>query len=326
MEIKVYLASKHGVIRGSGTGGRWEITGRWLTDQNATSIATAGKNLIVGTEAGIFRSPDMGESWAAANEGLRDRHVRWLVLHPDNNKSAVVGTEPASIYVSDDGAGAWHERPEVAELRDIFNWMLPYSPESGCVRGFYLQGSRAYAAVEVGGLLRSDNWGQTWALVPASDGVPTFGPPKKGMVHPDVHSVTGHPDSPDLIFAPTGGGFYISEDGGESFDRRYPPCYCRAVWVDPADKAHLILGAADGVDRNGRIMETMDGGESWRPIDVGLDSPWPRTMVERFYSYEETLLALTSDGRLFFSEIGQWNWLQIFNNVPNIRALAIEDL
>jgi photosystem II stability/assembly factor-like uncharacterized protein len=95
--------------------------------------------------------------------------------------------------------------------------------------------------------------------------------------------------------------------------------------VDPADKAHLILGAADGVDRNGRIMETMNGGESWGPIDASLETPWPRTMVERFYSHEDSLLALTSDGRLFFSEIGQWDWVQIFNDVPNLRALAFED-
>jgi photosystem II stability/assembly factor-like uncharacterized protein len=325
MEIKLYLASNQGVIRGSVSGQRWEIIGRSLSDQNATSIAATGKNLIVGTEAGIFRSSDAGESWSAANEGLRERHVRWLKFHPDNMKLAMAGFEPAAIYVSEDGARAWHERPEVAELREKFNWMLPYSPESGCVRGFYLQSSRAYAAVEVGGLLRSDNWGQTWSLVPASDGIPTFGPPKKRMIHPDVHSVNGHPDSPDLIFAPTGGGFYVSEDGGESFVRRYPPCYCRAVWADPADKAHLILGAADGVDRNGRIMETMNGGESWGAIDAGLETPWPRTMVERLYSHKDSLLALTSDGRLFFSEIGQWKWVQIFKDVPSLRALAFED-
>ena len=79
------------------------------------------------------------------------------------------GTEPAAIFVSHNGALSWRECPEVARLRDEHGWMLPYSPQAGCVRGFTLHGTRAYAAVEVGGALRSDDGGTTWQVT--SDGL-----------------------------------------------------------------------------------------------------------------------------------------------------------
>ena len=124
---------------------------------------------------------------------------------------ALVGTEPAAIHCWM-GNGPWRECPEVAQLRDALGWWLPYSPEAGCVRGFAFHGDRVYAAVEVGGLLRSDDGGRTWGLVEGSSGDPRA--MAEGGIHPDVHSVAVHPSSPDLVLAPTGGGFYQSEDGG----------------------------------------------------------------------------------------------------------------
>ena len=67
--------------------------------------------------------------------------------------------------------------------------------------------------------------------------------------------------STELEPAPTGGGFYRSWDGGQSWEQRYT-CYCRAAWVDPDDPQHLILGRAETVDRGGRIEESRDGGQS----------------------------------------------------------------
>ena len=109
-------------------------------------------------------------------------------------------------------SGVPHE--EVAHPRDGHHWFLPYSPEAGCVRGFAVHGERVYAAAEVGGVVRSDDGGQTWRLAHGSDGQPAFGEPRWPLVHPDVHSIEVHPSSPDLVLAATGGGLYRSQDGG----------------------------------------------------------------------------------------------------------------
>src|SRR5437588_9052880 len=111
--------------------------------------------------------------------------------------------------------------PEVANLRDQHHWFLPYSPGAGCVRGFAFHGQRVYAAVEVGGALRSDDGGETWRLAEGSDGNPDFDGPPPPFVYPDVHAIYVHPTSADLVFAATGGGFYRSDDGGQTWTCQY---------------------------------------------------------------------------------------------------------
>jgi hypothetical protein len=209
----------------------------------------------------------------------------------------------------------------VAELRERFGWFLPYSPEAGCVRGFAFHGHQAYAAVEVGGLLRSDDGGEHWTLAAGSNGIPRFGTPANGFVHPDVHSVVVHPLSPDLVYCPTGGGFYRSLDGGRTWTLRYA-CYCRAVWADPQDPDHIILSPADDVDRNGRIEESRDGGISWSLASDGLEVPWARGMVERFVQVGEELLAVLSNGQLLAAMLATLTWRRVLTEIEKVNAVT----
>ena len=106
------------------------------------------------------------------------------------------------------------------------------------------------------------------------------------------------------------------------WESRYSRCYCRAVWINPIDAEHIVLGPADSVDHNGRIEESLDGGDSWHALDSGIDVPWSRGMVERFTTVDNMLLAVISDGRLLASRINDWHWRPIFANVDEIRCVA----
>jgi len=99
-------------------------------------------------------------------------------------------------------------------------------------------------------------------------------------------------------------------------------CYCRAVWLDPADPAHLILGPADGVDRNGRIEETRDAGQTWQLASKGLAVPWRRHMVERFTQIGDELLAVLSNGELWAATLETFAWQPILPTVKNVAAIA----
>jgi hypothetical protein len=136
-----------------------------------------------------------------------------------------------------------------------------------------------------------------------------------------VHSLEVHPSSPDFVYAPTGGGFYRSKDGGKTWTLLYD-CYCRAVWVDPQNPEHLILGPADGVDRNGRIEESMDGGQNWSLASNGLQVPWRRGMVERFFQAGEELFAVLSNGEVLTTSLSTLAWKRIFPNFHNVNAMA----
>ena len=323
MSEKIGLATGDGFVLCVREREGWRRARHTLQGEEVTSLIAREGVMLAGTHEGVLRSDDEGATWQAASRGLSTPYVRWLAYHPQVSDLEFAGTEPAAIFVSHDGAGSWRECGEVARLRDEHEWFLPYSDGAGCVRGFTFNGQRVYAAVEVGGALRSDDGGETWRLAEGSDGNPDMQGPPEPLIYPDVHSIQVHPSSPDLVFAPTGGGFYRTTDGGRTWTLMYT-CYVRAVWADPSDPQHLILGPADGVDRKGRIEETHDGGSTWQPASKGLKTPWAQHMVERFVTWdEETLLALLSNGELWEAPLATLEWRRAAGDVPDIRAVAL---
>jgi photosystem II stability/assembly factor-like uncharacterized protein len=321
MERLLVIATERGVVIAQRGECEWCEVRRGLLDQHVTSVIAREGVILAGTTRGVFRSDDVAQSWREASAGLTERHVRWLAYHPEISDREFAGTEPAGIFISHDGAQTWRQCHEVAQLRDQFGWMLPYSPEAGCVRGFAFRGDRAYAAVEVGGVLRSENTGETWRLAEGSDGRPDLDGPPHSFVYPDVHSIYVHPTSPDLVYAPTGGGFYGSVDGGRTWRLLYD-CYCRAAWIDPRNPDHMILGPADGVEQSGRIEETIDGGETWQLLSTGLSLPWPRHMVERFFQFDNELCAVLSNGGLLVAPLDTLQWQPALLDVKNINAMT----
>ncbi|RPI80905.1 MAG: exo-alpha-sialidase [Chloroflexi bacterium] len=311
MEIHVFLATEAGVYRLEKQGNHLSQTGRYLDDQEITCLAVTGDIILAGTHNGIYRSEDGAATWQKLNDSSGDLYLRWIAVHNGGRYTVFAGTEPAAIYVSNDNGGAWQERPEVARLRDKHGWFLPYSNGAGCVRGFAFHGQRGYAAVEVGGVLRTDNGGVLWQLAPGSSGNPSMGGVNEpGMIHPDVHSIYTHPYSADLVCAPTGGGFYLSPDGGQNWKLLYD-CYCRAAWWNPENPDHLLLGSADGVERMGRIEESLDRGRTWNPASEGMQTPWTRHMVERFVPMKGDLFAVLSNGELWFSQGNRFVWNEV---------------
>ena len=63
-------------------------------------------------------------------------------------------------------------------------------------------------------------------------------------------------------------GFFVSEDGGQSFQKRTSGIEGASAFsmaVDPADPAHVVLGTI-----NDGVFESMDAGDSWNDISAGV--------------------------------------------------------
>lgn len=322
MENRLLLATAHGVVVCEHREGVWLETACGLAEHRVRTVSAAGGVIIAGTTRGVFRSEDLGRTWHEPTSNVTIPHMRWLAHYPGVSGIAFAGAEPAAIFVTSDGGDTWRECPEVARLRDAHGWYLPYSPEAGCVRGFAFHRSRGYAAVEVGGALRSDDRGQTWRLAEGSTGDPDPNHSPEPNIHPDLHSFAVHPFSPDLVHVPTGGGLYRSADGGRTWELLYR-CYCRAVWADAHDPSHLIFGPSDSVSRRGRIEETLDGGRTWQLASSGLDVPWPRHMVDRFLQTGDQLLAVLSNGHLIAAPLATLTWRRLLLGVEGVSAAAV---
>jgi photosystem II stability/assembly factor-like uncharacterized protein len=327
MGLYLYIATAIGLFIVTQTDGGWNIVTHTLKDRSLTSVVAGEGVILAGTRDGVWRSTDHGRTWSDGNRNLAIRYVRWMASSAEPSAAILVGTEPAGIFVSRDGGVTWNPNPEVSVLRDRHDWFLPYSPNAGCVRGFAIADSggprrdRMYAAVEVGGVLVSDDTGETWHLVEGSDGKPDLNREYRTKVHPDVHSIAVHPSSSDIVTAATGGGLYRSTDGGRTWKNLYL-CYIRAMWVDPQDSRHITAGPADGVSRNGRIEESLDGGLTWKPASTGMEVPWPRHMVERFVQAGDNLFAILSNGELRIKPLNQANWQRVFPEIAGIKAMA----
>lgn len=321
MNKKLVVATDHGLLYLEQDGDAWREAGGTLDSHRFTSLAHSadGVALWAGATDGIWRSADLGQSWWEANDGLTERHVRSLACHPRDPEWVYAGTEPAAIFLSQDGGRTWAENPEVTRLREENGWYLPYSPRAGAIRDFAFLGDRGYAAAEQGGLLRSDNRGQSWHLAEGSSGKPGVRV-GKGEIDSDLHSVEIHPSTPDQVFAPTGGGFYYSYGGGRGWARLHDQ-YCRAVWVDPVRPAHMVLGPASGPDRKGQIVETIDGGDAWQVIMDGLPPSMPDYMVEQFVQTDDQLLAVLSNGELVVTSFDRFAWRRLLAPVHGARAV-----
>jgi photosystem II stability/assembly factor-like uncharacterized protein len=320
---RLFIASKAGLFIAAQESGDLKVVERTLPNEPLTSVAAAKGVIVAGGTDGIRRSLDQGRSWERVN--IDPLHIRWVETS-ESDSLVCAGTEPAGILVSRDSGRSWNPGKEVFALRDAHGWFLPYSPEAGCVRGFaYAKAAtgiaRIYAAVEVGGVLVSDDGGESWRLVEGSDGLPDFSRDLGTMIHPDVHSISVHPVRENIVTAPTGGGLYRSHDGGRTWMNMYA-CYIRAVWVDPIDPAHMIAGPAEGVSRNGRIKESLDGGKTWINISEHLRTPWPRHMVERFFHIDADLYAVLSNGALLRRSAAKNRWESVLEEIGEVKALA----
>ena len=84
----------------------------------------------------------------------------------------------------------------------------------------------------------------------------------------------------------------------------------------------MILGPADGVDRNGRIEESRDGGQTWSTASDGLEVPWRRGMVERFFHADRELFAMLSTGQLLSTTLDGLEWKRILPNINDVNAIT----
>lgn len=310
--MKLYLGAEDGVAVYQGQQEEWQPRYLRLQGHAVTALAVRGDQAWAGTPEGLWRSADGGATWQPAHAGLSVRHVRALAVYPglaENADLLLAGTEPAAIFASYDAGRTWREAADVARLRDAHAWSLPYSPAAGCVRDFAsVTGSPTlYAAVEVGGVLRSQDAGATWELL-------------GGEVHPDVHALAQPPDTPDLLYAATGGGSFRSQDGGQTWDL-IGDGYVRAIWIDPDHPQVILTGPARYVGAMGRIERSGSRGDTWSLASDGLRVPMS-DMVERFISAGSHVLALTSDGALYTAKRGLWMWRPLDLGLPPIQSMV----
>ena len=277
---------------------------------------------------GMFRSEDGGQNWEPANEGMTAPAMRTIVRDPTHENGILCGTEPGRAFRSSDGGASWQELEGLTETPTCPEWFLPYSPRAGALRNFYSPPGRAnrlLASIEVGGLMDSQDGGETWT--------------RQELFDDDIHHITGHPEDPDVLWMALGwaalksrdvdrsplGGLAVSEDGGETWIKVIERDYTRAVIVPPTLPNVVLASPAQQVGREGKIVASSDQGKTWEPAGNGVEDPM-KDMIELFLDAPDgSVWALFAQGRLCRAEPGEWNWRSVLETTqsPNLQVESV---
>lgn len=258
-------------------------------------LVAVESGLFAATGAGLHRSVDGGETWTLV--GMADREV-WQV-RASTAGTLYAGTQPAGLFRSDDGGDSWHELTSFAALPEAQEWCIPLDPPlPGRARAIVVQSppeadggnpspdpatDRLWVGVEVGGVARSDDGGETWKVVKPGD-------------NPDIHMLFAHPDTANpettaTIFASTGygrfdhiaeeiegnAGVFRSDDDGETWSYAWhgiTPRYSRPMCIDGRAPYGLTVASAptafssykDDGGADAMLFRSDDGGRSWRSL------------------------------------------------------------
>jgi len=316
--------------------GPWTNRGRKLEGQHPSSIMVEPKRggIFAGMHSGgLYYSGDNGETWELRNNGLTIDHVFCLAYaHHGDRVVLYAGTEPASIFRSDDYGQTWTEQPDIIRADGKDKWVFPSPPHLAHTKTITVDPHNPdviYAGVEQGAEFKTTDGGATWREISH------FSKPSD-WTYRDVHLLTVHPDASNELYLTTGMGLYRSYDGGESesswqlitnndFRIGYPDHFI----ISPRDGNTMFMaGSAKNPgewQKSKRaemtIMKTTDRAKTWFDASDGLPDdrrPNIEGMCVASYPGGFTLFAGDTDGVVYASDDEAAHWAQIANGLAPV--------
>ena len=291
--------------------------------------------LYVGTQHGPYRSTDGGAHWEELDFPDAGMAVWSLLFRPNDPQVVYCGTAPAAIYRSENGGDTWKR--------------LTFSQPSGMVEmGFPCRiiglaadpndPDAVYAGLEVGGIIRSKDGGDTWedcsqALIQFAEqdylkSRILSNTDAEGMM--DTHALVLSAAQPGNVFLATRMGLFQSPDQGQTWAdmeiwRSSPLAYARDIQVAPGDPNTLYAALSPGaLTLNGSVYRSPNLGQTWQRFDHDIS---PRsTMMTVALSRQDPQLVYcgTREGQVFGTQDGGTTWGEsaLPDGCQNVYTLA----
>jgi photosystem II stability/assembly factor-like uncharacterized protein len=326
---EILVGTREGVvtIARTGSASEWKVAHRAITEKHISAIIKEPESGLVFAGAfhgAIHVSKDDGKTWEARANGMTEHNVYSLAAKRiDGRVRVFAGTEPAHLFATDDLGLSWKEIPSLRSVPSVPKWSFPAPPHIGHVKHINFDPENSttiYASVEVGGLLRSTDGGDSWEEFPS--------------LYEDVHRVMIHSSNPKFLYGVTGRGLYVSPNAGttwEQWTRRedgiggYPDGFV----FRPSDPKLILMTAAHDAPgtwrtthfAGARISRSKDGGRSWEILRNGLPDRL-QASIEAFCLEEAgestAVFAATTSGDVFCSNDLGDSWKKIISGLPPI--------
>jgi photosystem II stability/assembly factor-like uncharacterized protein len=289
---------------------------------------------------GVFVSEDDGQRWSLL-EGMHGRSVRAMSQSAKDPNAMAVAARDGVYYTTDRGK-TWKritpvDDPEMKGFHSVAidprdanviyvgthhlpwkttdagkTWKRAASKERGMIDDSDIFAIRidqsnpdTVLMSACSGIYRSRDASETWSKL---QGIP--------YTSRRTHVIYQHPTRPQVIFAGTTEGLWVSTDGGklDSWRRMTSPrTVINAITVHPDRPDRVFLGVDDA-----GVLISVDGGESYEASNAGFINRQVRAVVadkaERGRVYAGVIFDRMNGG-LFISEDGGGGWRQSTNGM-----------
>ena len=307
-------------------------TGVWLSPDGGESWKRAGGDLwnesrvfelsvhpheprtsFAGANDGIYKSTDGGMNFARLNSPMNEMDVWRIAIDPVDPDIIYAGTRPAALYRSKDAGRSWQKlTAEIAEscpnVRIPRVTALTVDPSDHRV---------IWAGLEVDGVLRSQDGGDSWARIPNS-----------GIPDPDIHDIAVTVNGKTTVLTSTPREIFASNDRGESWyplmvGEQFRLHYCRHLAQKADDPATLFVATGNGAAGDqGAIQRSTNGGKSWQAAKLPDEPNSPIWAFATHAADPGLVLACSHYGEIYASRDAGERWSKLRREFTEIRGLA----
>jgi photosystem II stability/assembly factor-like uncharacterized protein len=328
-----------GVFCGGNGDAGWELKNKGLPDDvhvQAITVHPSNPDVVyAGTQNGPYRSTDRGERWERMPFPADGGQVWSVLVHPTDPRTLLVGTSPVGIYRSDDEGRSWRKLPNAVQVERV---KMPFACRVMRIAVDPAQPRHIYAALEVGGAMRSLDGGETWSdcsadLVKLSE-LPHLksrivsDSEMEGML--DGHALCVSAAAPDTVILALRMGLFRSTDRGAHWKdmevgRFSPLTYGRDIRVSPHDPRVLYACLSPAArSQDGSLYRSADLGETWTRFDHGVKADSTMMAVALHPRDAAAVYCVSRSGQVFGTEDAGRTWREsrLPGGVGDVYAIA----
>jgi photosystem II stability/assembly factor-like uncharacterized protein len=242
---RLLAGTRMGIYRRASDADRWEPLSQGFQDRHVHVFKSDPDSQVfyAGTDEGLLRSDDGGQTWVEVTSGLTGRGMPDLAMDPQSPDHLYIRLRFERVYESWDSGQNWEARWEgLGAAREVISIDLGSS-------GLLFAGAND-------GLFRWNSDEGLWQRV---------APDLEGQT---VFTVVIDSRDEAVVYAGATDGLWRSQDGGDSWDRwgeSLAGITVTAVGLDPVDEQIAYAGTMyEG------LYVTEDRGATWRPERGGV--------------------------------------------------------
>jgi photosystem II stability/assembly factor-like uncharacterized protein len=291
--------------------------------------------VFAGTSDGVYRSTDRGRTFQRTN--FPDKTQIWsFLVDATNPKLVYAGASPIAMYRSEDTGETWRKLPDPA-MPD--RAVMPFACRVMRLAQHPSKPDTIYAALEVNGVMRSDNGGESWTDVskglldlaqqPHLKSKIVSNTYNEGML--DGHAIAISPADPDGVIVAVRMGLFHTADRGETWEdmevgRFSPTTYGRDIKVSPQDGNTLYSAlSVAAASKDGAVYRSQDAGKTWKRFDRVQVHGTIMSVALHQKDPNQVYLGARYDGEVYGTEDGgeTWNSVPLPATVKDIYSLAV---